>query len=94
MAGETIMSVAYGITVQPKDDIYIETAEKGVRSLFLAAVPGTFLVDSIPLLKYVPIWMPGADFQRKAREWRKSARNMLELPYEAAKKSIVSVGIR
>jgi len=94
MAGETIMSVAYGIEVQPKDDIYIETAEKGVRSLFVAAVPGTFLVDSIPLLKYVPAWMPGADFQRKACEWRKSAQDMVELPYQAAKKSIVSFVIR
>lgn len=30
MAGETIMSIAYGLPIQPKDDIYIETAEQGV----------------------------------------------------------------
>lgn len=91
MAGETIMSIAYGITVQAKDDVYIGTAEQGARSLFLAAIPGTFLVDTIPFLKYVPAWMPGAGFQRKAHEWRKHARKMVELPYQAAKKHIVSL---
>ena len=90
MAGETIMSVAYGISVEPKDDLYINTAEKGVHPLVVAGVPGTFLVDTIPLLKHVPAWMPGAGFQRKAREWRKLARDMVELPYQAAKKHIVS----
>jgi len=93
MAGETIMSVAYGIAVQPEDDIYIKTAEKGIHSLVVAGVPGTFLVDTIPLLKYVPSWMPGAGFQRKAREWRKLARNMVELPYQAATKCIVSFSV-
>ena len=84
------MSVAYGIAVQPEDDIYIKTAEKALHPLVVAGVPGTFLVDTIPLLKHVPAWMPGAGFQRKAREWRKLARNMVELPYQAAKMRIVS----
>jgi hypothetical protein len=90
MAGETILSIAYGLEIQQENDPYLKISEAGVLPLVIAAVPGTFLVDSIPLLKYVPAWFPGASFQRKAREWRKLARTMVEMPYAEAKKDIVS----
>ncbi|KDR66571.1 hypothetical protein GALMADRAFT_80669 [Galerina marginata CBS 339.88] len=90
MAGETIMAVGYGLEVQHNDDPYIKTAEQGVRPLFAAAVPGAFLVDIFSVLKYVPWWMPGAGFQRKAREWKKLARTMVEAPFAAAKRNIVA----
>ncbi|KAF9457689.1 cytochrome P450 [Collybia nuda] len=90
MAGETIMSIAYGIDVKPKDDPYIATAEQGVHPLVAAAVPGAFLVDVIPALKYVPEWIPFAGFQRKAKEWKKLALRMINVPFEAAKKNIAN----
>ena len=55
-----------------------------------AVAPGAFLVDSIPLLKYVPSWMPGAGFKRKAEEWNSWAKNMMEIPFMAAQSAIVS----
>ncbi|KAG6908819.1 hypothetical protein DXG01_003172 [Tephrocybe rancida] len=88
MAGETIIAIAYGIKVQPKDDPYITTAAEGVHPLLVAGVPGAFLVDSIPILKYVPDWVPFADFKRKAKHWKKLALDMIDLPYEAAKRNI------
>jgi len=51
MAGETIMSVAYGLQTLPENDVYIMTAEKAVHPLSVAAVPGTFLVDVLPFFK-------------------------------------------
>lgn len=90
MAGETIISVAYGINIRPKDDPYLQVAEEGVHSLSNAAVPGTFLVDMLPVLKYVPEWMPGAGFQRKAKEWAKLSTAMTNVPFEASKKKIAS----
>ncbi|KAH9478027.1 Cytochrome P450 monooxygenase 98 [Psilocybe cubensis] len=90
MAGETIMSVAYGLEVKPKDDPYIRTAEQGVHPLVAAGVPGAFLVDVLPFLKYVPEWMPGAGFQTKAREWKKLALNMVEIPFAAAKRNLAN----
>jgi hypothetical protein len=54
-----------------------------------AAIPGAFLVDVIPLLKYVPEWFPGAGFQKKAKAWKKFALTMVEAPFAAAKRNIV-----
>lgn len=41
-------------------------------------------------VKYVPAWFPGAKFKREAAEWRKACRAMLEVPFAAVKKAIVS----
>ena len=89
MVGETIMLIAYGLPVGPIDDPYLKTAERALQQLSLAAVPGKYPVDSLPSLKYLPEWMPGAGFQKMAREGRVLAREMIGEPYEVAKKSIV-----
>ncbi|KXN81861.1 O-methylsterigmatocystin oxidoreductase [Leucoagaricus sp. SymC.cos] len=86
MAGETIMSVVYGLPIKQKDDVYIQLAEVGINALQAASVPGASLVDLIPWLKYVPEWMPGAGFKRKAREWDVLARRMVDLPFADAQK--------
>ncbi|KAJ6504457.1 cytochrome P450 [Mycena vulgaris] len=90
MAGEIIMSVAYGINVLPKDDPYVTLAEHAAHSLFFAIVAGRFLVDSLPMLKYVPEWFPGASFRRKAKVWRELSRSMVDKPFAEAKRNIAS----
>jgi hypothetical protein len=89
MAGETILSIAYGLDIEQKDDPYIQTSEEAVHALAVAAIPGTFLVDIFPFLKYVPEWMPGAGFKKKAKEWSKLTLKMLNLTYDASKERIV-----
>ncbi|KAJ7281096.1 hypothetical protein C8J57DRAFT_1005331, partial [Mycena rebaudengoi] len=78
MAGEIIMSMTYGIDVLPSDDPYVALANEGVHSLVVALV-NRYLVDVFPTLKYVPMWFPGTEFQRKAEEWRKRARAMVDI---------------
>ncbi|KAF8905213.1 cytochrome P450 [Gymnopilus junonius] len=90
MAGETIMAIAYGIQVQEYNDPYIDIAEKAVHTLLAAGAPGKYLVDTFPILKHVPEWMPGAGFQRKAKEYKTLARTMFALPYSAAKQNFAS----
>ncbi|THU90948.1 cytochrome P450 [Dendrothele bispora CBS 962.96] len=87
MTGSIILSVAYGIEVLPQNDPYIAAADAALDTFCIAARPGSFLVDAIPWLKYVPEWMPGAGFKRKAKEWRKLARRMIEMPFETARKN-------
>ena len=91
MAGETIISIAYGLDVESENDPYIQVAEKGQNGIAAAAIPGAFLVDSFPILKYVPEWMPGAGFQKKAKAWRKAGQTMTEMPFAAAKNCIVRI---
>ncbi|KAF8525402.1 cytochrome P450, partial [Gautieria morchelliformis] len=89
-AGAIIMEVVYGIKVLARQDPYIDTAEKAIAALGIATNPGSFLVDIIPMLKYVPEWFPGASFQAKARRWRKLAVEMNTAPFNAVKQSVNS----
>ncbi|KAF5372144.1 hypothetical protein D9758_005118 [Tetrapyrgos nigripes] len=88
LVGSSILEVAYGLRSTSSNDPYITTAEGALAALAVAATPGAFMVDAIPILKYVPEWFPGAGFQRKAREWKQLALAMRDKPFEEATKRI------
>jgi hypothetical protein len=50
MAGEIIMSVAYGINVLPSNDPYITLAHKAIYTFPIASLPGLYLVVSVMYL--------------------------------------------
>ncbi|KAF8128421.1 cytochrome P450 [Boletus edulis] len=85
-----IMNVIYGIEISPKADRYIEIAEKALEGMAKAAAPGAFLVDVFPWLKYVPRWVPGAGFQKKAANWKKYVLEMRDAPFVAVRKALVA----
>ncbi|KAF8516743.1 cytochrome P450 [Hysterangium stoloniferum] len=88
VTGAMILEITYGIQVRPKRDPYLTLVEEGIAATCEAAAPGAFLVNVLPILKYVPEWVPGAGFQTKARLWRKLMTDMVEVPFKAVKESI------
>ncbi|TFK41783.1 cytochrome P450 [Crucibulum laeve] len=68
--GGVALSLAYGFKVKRNDDPFVKLVEDALEPASLAAIPGAFLVDVFPFLKYVPEFVPGAGFKRKAKEWR------------------------
>jgi hypothetical protein len=52
----------------------------------------TFL--NLLLVKYVPEWMPGASFKRKAREWRGVAERFYTIPFDFVKQSMADGTVR
>ncbi|KAJ7477159.1 cytochrome P450 [Mycena galericulata] len=68
-AGAVIMKIAYGYPVTSNDDHFVALAEEGIKIASMASAPGKWLVDSFPLLRFLPEWLPGTGFKAKAREW-------------------------
>ncbi|KZP22134.1 cytochrome P450 [Athelia psychrophila] len=87
--GAMIIEVTYGLDVLPKDDPFIESADKGITTVTLVLLPGAFLVNMVPILKQLPSWFPGAGFKRKAKEWKQYADTTLEAPFKALKEKII-----
>ncbi|KAJ7496496.1 cytochrome P450 [Mycena latifolia] len=87
MAGALIMDVTYGINVDSNTQ-YVDLVKEAMHGLSTASLPGQFLVDTFPVLKYVPSWVPGVDFKCKAKHWHKATRGLLELPFAQAKREI------
>ncbi|KAF2658380.1 cytochrome P450 [Lophiostoma macrostomum CBS 122681] len=72
----------YGYVAEPvKEDPLIDLVERAMDTFTQATAPGAFLVDTIPLLKYLPQWMPGSGFKKLARKWRPVVQEMNSKPY-------------
>lgn len=89
--GSTIIDIAYGFKSLRENDPLIMKAEEALSQISIASVPGAFLVDILPLFKYVPEWFPGAEFKRKAHEWKKTSNFLLNEPINKLKGEIVGI---
>lgn len=88
MAGNVILTVAYGIDVQPENDPYLDISEKAIQAVASSGNANAFIVDFMPWLKYLPSWFPGAGFQKQAQEWRIPIEAMPRMPFNYVKKSM------
>ena len=60
------MATLYGYEVQKTNDHFVGLAEDALKRLSDSVFPGAVAVNTFPILRYLPSWMPGADFQRFA----------------------------
>ncbi|KAF8594596.1 cytochrome P450 [Ceratobasidium sp. AG-I] len=65
MTGSIILSSVYGYETNSRDDNLFKVMENSNRHLGEAGLAGNFYVNTIPWLKYVPWWFPGAGWKRK-----------------------------
>ncbi|EIW55318.1 O-methylsterigmatocystin oxidoreductase [Trametes versicolor FP-101664 SS1] len=66
----TIMDAVYGIVVAERDDPVLARAEKVTARFSNIVTPGKYLVEVLPALRFLPSWLPGAQFKRNAEKWR------------------------
>ncbi|KAI0028835.1 cytochrome P450 [Vararia minispora EC-137] len=85
VAGGIILRLAYGYPTREDGDPFVRRAETVVTQFSQASVPGVFLVDAIPLLRYLPSWLPGAGFKRLARSYYSELHKMMDEPMEWGK---------
>ncbi|EPQ52933.1 CyP450 monooxygenase [Gloeophyllum trabeum ATCC 11539] len=88
-SGVTMMSILYGCKNDGRRDEYVRVADAATESLVIAGNVGQYLVDFVPVLKYVPEWLPGATFRRQAREWRKLCSDLINKPFGDVKQSLI-----
>lgn len=67
MSGEAVNEITYGASRNEEYD-FVDLNEE--LSSVTGRVMQGYLVDFLPWLKYVPEWMPGAQFKRDARKWK------------------------
>ncbi|KAF9465137.1 cytochrome P450 [Collybia nuda] len=84
------MSTIYGIDVVERHDPYIVTQKKANGAISMATTPGNFIVESLPLLKYLPTWFPFAEFKRMAVKWQNDAHDMLWRPIQVVRKDLAT----
>ncbi|KAF7797385.1 hypothetical protein EIP86_008580 [Pleurotus ostreatoroseus] len=88
--GALLLHVAYGYDVkqEKKEDEFVRIAEVAMQGFSLVSKPGAFLVDTLPWLKYVPAWVPGARFQRVARRMWEERERLYNVPFGFVKEQM------
>ncbi|EIN10379.1 cytochrome P450 [Punctularia strigosozonata HHB-11173 SS5] len=89
-AGAIILNISHGYEPKEKDDPIVGTVDLATEQFSESTQPGAFLVDVMPILRYVPAWFPGAGFQKKAALWRKTLLEMANIPHEIVKSKVAS----
>ncbi|KAL3461172.1 cytochrome P450 [Aspergillus heterothallicus] len=80
--GAVILKIAYGYNIDPHGrDPLVALANESLEKFSIAGTPGAWLVDTVPFLRYLPAWFPGAGFKRTAAAWRKTLLTTIEKPY-------------
>lgn len=85
----TILRVTYGLQVSGRDDEYVVLAEATVAIQNAITVPGKYLVEVLPFLRFLPSWLPGAKFRREGKTWMPITRRMRDAPWDFTMKTIV-----
>ncbi|OSX59347.1 hypothetical protein POSPLADRAFT_1150256 [Postia placenta MAD-698-R-SB12] len=79
--GAVILKMAYGYEVQEGDDPLVDLVDRAVEEFSISTRPGAFLVDTLPVLRHVPAWMPGAGWKKKAQVWADDLEMTCNVPY-------------
>ncbi|KAJ6585036.1 cytochrome P450 [Mycena capillaripes] len=88
VASAVIMSTMYGYDVEPRNDRFVAISENAVKKLSDSFFPGAAVVNTFPILRYLPSWFPGAGFQRFAAECRELTEEMRQVPFEFVKQNM------
>lgn len=85
-AGAIILKMAYGYTIQPHGtDPLVAIADLALAQFSVASMPGAWLVDTMPLLKYVPDWVPGAGFKKTSKFMKQTLTEAAQKPMDFVK---------
>ncbi|KAJ3561807.1 hypothetical protein NP233_g9969 [Leucocoprinus birnbaumii] len=85
-----IMSVAYGYQVKSNDDKFVNILEETLRLAGVLNTPGKFWVEFLPILRYVPAWLPGAGFRKLARSLGQTMGRLENVPYKWATSQVLA----
>lgn len=82
MLAATIMDIVYGIEITGMDDEHMKLVVEALEVLGESKIPGKYWADYVPLLQYVPTWVPGAASAKFAARSRSVVQEMVDKPFD------------
>lgn len=88
-----ILKIIYGYSVKSGKPL-VEIVNKAMTEFSILSCPGTYRVDHIPFMRFIPSWMPGGGFKKEAKVFRQSLLDMINVPFDLVKKQMVRMLLR
>ena len=83
------MKAMYGYDVESLNDSCVAGATKKVAMTAKLFMPGETLINSFPILAYVPPWFPGASSHKIAAEVKRLTDELIRSPMDWVKMRMV-----
>ncbi|KAE9390858.1 cytochrome P450 monooxygenase [Gymnopus androsaceus JB14] len=84
-----LLGIAYAMELTPEAAGLVQKADEVIEAWTKVAVPGAYLVDALPFLRYIPEWLiPGGGFQKDARVAKNKAVTARNIPFEMVQKEM------
>ena len=87
------MVFGYDVAVGDIDDQYVALAEQVITDATRVLQPGATLVNVIPMLRFIPPWVPGASTQRLAAKAKEAWIAYKTKPFANVKSNLVSASL-
>ncbi|KAI0329985.1 cytochrome P450, partial [Cubamyces sp. BRFM 1775] len=84
----TIIRVAYGVDIDKESTPYLSIATDAMAAFAKTFVPGKYLVEMLPVLRFIPWWVPGAQFKKDGRAWTPLVQKLTDTPWNACMATI------
>lgn len=84
------MGTIYGINIHERGDKYCQLLERMAEVAETILLPGNFLVEAFPVLRYLPSWLPGGGFKTWAGVAKQDIAYIVDDLFDGAKESAVS----
>ena len=83
------MKTMYGYDVESIDDPFVTGADKSVTLGLEFLVPNASLINTFPMLAFIPAWFPGASSHKLFAEVKRLTNEVFRVPMDWAKMSMV-----
>ncbi|CAK5263858.1 unnamed protein product [Mycena citricolor] len=88
--GGISMRIAYGHELRRGGDALFDALHVTATSFVDATMPGAWMVDVFPILRYWPSWLPGGGFHSAAAAIRQQVSDTVDLVFSHAKEKIAN----
>lgn len=86
----SMMKITYDIDINDPHDPYVHMIYTALAGSVTASQPGTFLVNMLPILQYLPRWFPGTYFHKLATEAKSYFERVRDEPFRLVKDQMAS----
>ena len=75
-----VLYIGYGYTIEAQNDPLVALGDQAMNDFGLVIMPGKWLVDQIPALRYLPSWLPGMSFKETAKQFKQHLDDFANIP--------------
>lgn len=86
-----ILKIVYGHDTMPGKDPLVEVVDEAMSQFIHMSRPGAYLVDFLPILRFIPSWFPGGGFKKEAKYNRKTLLDMINMPFSLVQDQMVCI---